>query len=466
MPTSPASESDDLFTHVRNEVYWLDDEDRPDPLPALMGEDRADLLVVGGGYTGLWTALLARERNPDRSVILVEGYRCGDGASGRNGGFMNPSLTHGFDNGLARWPQEIDELDRQGAQNLRDIEAAIRRYDIDCDFSWGGEVSVAETEADLEGLRETYEEMLAHGHDVRWLGPDEIAARGAHFLGGMIQVESALVDPARLVFGLRRACLELGVRIYEGTWVNELKEHGTGIRAVTDQGVVDADRVALGTNAASALVRPIKRRIVPVYDYVLMSEPLTDEQYDALGWKDGSGLSDASSMFVYYRMTPDRRILWGGYDAVYFFGNTTGPEYELRSDVHERLAELFRHRFPQVADLRWEYRWAGVIDTCSRFTAFFGTTHRGKVAYAVGYTGLGVTSTRFGANVMLDLLAGEETERTRLRMVKGKPIPFPPEPLKWIGITVTRRAMEKATHTGKRGPWLRMLDAVGLGFDS
>jgi glycine/D-amino acid oxidase-like deaminating enzyme len=466
MPASHAEHSVDEIAGVRNDVFWLDDPDRPAPLPALMGSARADLVVVGGGYTGLWTALLARERYPERSVILLEGYRCGDGASGRNGGFMNPSLTHGFDNGMARWPEELDELDRLGAENLREIEETLQRYGIECDYHLGGELLVAESEADLEGLRETYEEMAAHGHEVRWLGREQIPAKGAHFLGGSLEVNSALVNPAQLVFGLRRVCLELGVQIYENTWVTALKDKGDRMLVVTDQGLVDAGQVALGTNAASALVRPIRSRIVPVHDYVLMSERLTDEQFGALGWTDGSGMSDASSVFVYYRKTADRRILWGGYDAVYFFGGKAGPEYEARTDIHEHLDRLFRERFPQLADVRWEYRWAGVIDTCSRFCAFFGSTHRDKVAYAVGYTGLGVAATRFGAQVMLDLLAGEETERTRLRMVREKPLPFPPEPFKWVGITATRRAMEKQARTGRRGPWLTVMDKLGLGFDS
>lgn len=449
---------------ARTEVFWLDDPARPSRAAALAEDVTCDLAVVGGGYTGLWTALLAAERG--RSVVLLEGEGCGDGASGRNGGFVSGSLTHGFGNGLERWPEELDELDRLGSENLRELGDTIARLGIDCDYRLAGELSVASTEAEVGWLREEYGDMVARGREVRWLEPGEIGARGAGFKGGLLKPDAALVEPARLAWGLRRACLDAGVRIHESTRVSDVRDAGPVVVLVAAGGTVTARTVALGTNAWKPLVRGPGSRVVPVYDYVLMSEPLTDEQWDKLGWHDGYGMADASSVFVYYRLTRDRRILWGGYDAVYYFGGRTGPELERVPDTHERLAAMFRQRFPQVAELRWAYRWAGVIDTCSRFSAFFGLTQGGKVSYALGYTGLGVGASRFGAKVMLDLLSGEETELTLLRMVREKPLPFPPEPLRWAGITLTRRAMEKQARTGTRGPWLRTLDRLGLGFDS
>ncbi|MFT4082485.1 MAG: FAD-dependent oxidoreductase [Nocardioides sp.] len=449
---------------AKTKVAWLDDPDRPTRTAPLVDDIEADLAVVGGGYTGLWTALLAAEAG--RSVVLVEQEGCGDGASGRNGGFVSASLTHGFGNGLARWPDELDRLDELGAQNLREMGETIARLGIDCDFHLAGELSIAATRSDLEGLREEYEEMRARGRDVRWLEPSEIGARSESFLGGVLEPNAALVEPARLAWGLRQACLDAGVRLYESTPVHTLSDTGQRVVLSTPQGSVSADKVALGSNAWAPLVKGPGSRIVPVYDYVLMSEPLTDEQWEALGWHDGYGLADASPLFVYYRLTRDRRILWGGYDAVYHFGGRTGRDLEVEPTTHERLAQIFRARFPQVAELRWEYRWAGVIDTCSRFSAFFGTAHQGKVAYALGYTGLGVGATRFGAQVMLDLLSGAQTPRTRLEMVRTKPLPFPPEPIRWAGINLTRRAMAKEAATGRHGPWLRLLDKLGLGFDS
>ena len=175
---------------------------------------------------------------------------------------------------------------------------------------------------------------------------------------------------------------------------------------------------------------------------------------------------DLGNQFHYYRLTADNRILWGGYDAIYHYGRRIDGSLDQRPETFELLARQFFETLPQLEGLRFSHRWAGVIDTSTRFCAFYGTTHRGRTAYALGFTGLGVGASRFGADVMLDLLAGEETERTRLEMVRKKPLPFPPEPLAWIGIQLTRWSLARADETGRRNLWLRLLDRVGLGFDS
>jgi len=198
-----------------------------------------------------------------------------------------------------------------------------------------------------------------------------------------------------------------------------------------------------------------------------MTEPLSAAQKSAVGWAHRQGVGDASNMFHYYRLTRDDRILWGGYDAVYHYGSRIDRSLEQHGATHRRLAEHFFATFPQLEGLRVSHRWAGVIDTCTRFTAFFGTAYAGRVAYALGYTGLGVAATRFGADVALDLLAGERTERTRLAMVRDKPVPFPPEPLRFTGVQLTRWSLAHAdAHGGRRNLWLRALDRAGLGFDS
>jgi glycine/D-amino acid oxidase-like deaminating enzyme len=206
---------------------------------------------------------------------------------------------------------------------------------------------------------------------------------------------------------------------------------------------------------------------VPVYDYALMTESLTAEQYDAIGWKNRQGLADSANQFHYYRLSADDRILFGGYDAIYHFGGKVRAEYEERPESFRRLASHFFTTFPQLEGLKFTHRWAGAIDSCSRFCAFYGTARGGRVAYATGFTGLGVGASRFGADVMLDKLSGAETERTRLKMVRTRPIPFPPEPAAAIGVNVVRASMDRADHNdGKRNLLLKTLDAIGMGFDS
>jgi glycine/D-amino acid oxidase-like deaminating enzyme len=199
---------------------------------------------------------------------------------------------------------------------------------------------------------------------------------------------------------------------------------------------------------------------------VLATEPLTAEQVSRLGWAGNQGLTDAGNQFHYYRRTADDRIVWGGYDAIYYFGNRTDAAREQRDASHELLARQFRETFPQLMDVALTHRWAGIIDTTSRFTPVFGTALGNRVGYAVGYTGLGVASSRFGARVALDLLAGKDTERTRLEMVRRHPVPFPPEPLRWPTVQATRRALAREDKTGRRGVLLRTMDRFGVGFNS
>ena len=271
----------------------------------------------------------------------------------------------------------------------------------------------------------------------------------------------------RLCWGLARAAEAAGAQIHEGTPVTALARDGAGVRAETPSGRVLARHALLATSAFPPLVRAIGRYVVPVYDYVLVTEPLSPAQQAAIGWEGRQGLSDLTNQFHYFRMTADDRILWGGYDAVYDFNGKVSPERDERPATFDRLAEHFAAAFPQLEGLGFSHRWGGAIDTCSRFAPLWGRALGGRAVYVVGFTGLGVGSSRFGARVGLDLLAGADTERTRLEMVRRRPLPFPPEPARWAGIRLTQRALARADEReGRRGPWLRALDRLGLGFDS
>ncbi|MCE4026859.1 FAD-binding oxidoreductase [Microbacterium sp. Au-Mic1] len=438
-------------------AFWLDDVERAG-YPQLTGEVRADLAIVGGGYAGLWTAIRAKERDPQRTVVLLEANRVGWAASGRNGGFCEASLTHGEENGLNRWPDEMEQLERLGLENLDGIQEAVERYGMDVDWERTGQMAVA-----------------VEPHQVEWMEGDDFLDRAAvqaqvasptYLAGSWDRQGCAMVHPAKLAFELARVATGLGVQIFERTRVTGLSGRGAQTIAA-ETGSVIADQVALATNVFPSLLKRNRLMTVPVYDYALMTEPLTAEQYDAIGWKNRQGLADSANQFHYYRLSADNRILFGGYDAVYHFGGKVREEYEERPESFRRLASHFFTTFPQLEGLRFTHRWAGAIDSCSRFCAFFGTARGGRVAYATGFTGLGVGATRFAADVMLDQLAGLDTERTRLKMVREKPIPFPPEPAASIGVNLVRAAMNQADHNqGRRNLFLKTLDAVGMGFDS
>jgi glycine/D-amino acid oxidase-like deaminating enzyme len=443
-------------------VFWLDSPDRPARRPGLSTRESADLVVVGGGYTGLWTALLAKEADPSRDVLLLEAGTVGWAASGRNGGFCAASLTHGAANGLARWPEEYAALHRLGVANLDGVEATVDRYGIDCDFRRSGALTVATEPHQVEWLADEPGDFLDR---------DAVRARvdsPTYLAGVWDRHDTAMLDPARLAWGLAAAAESCGVRIAEGVRVTGVDVVGGAVELSTSTGPgVRAHGVALGTNAFPSLLPQLRWHTVPVYDYALMTEPLSSEQLASLGWDGREGVGDLANQFHYYRLSADNRILWGGYDAIYHYGRRVGPSLEQRPETFDRLATHFFQTFPQLDGLRFTHQWGGAIDTCTRFCAFYGTSMGGRVAYALGYTGLGVGATRFGAGVMLDLLDGRDTDRTRLRMVREKPLPFPPEPFAWAGIELTRWSLDRADRNeGRRNLWLRALDAAGLGFDS
>jgi glycine/D-amino acid oxidase-like deaminating enzyme len=454
--------------------YWLDQPETPAPLAPLAGRAAAELVVVGGGFTGLWTALQAKEADPGRDVLLLEGRRVAWAGSGRNGGFCAASLTHGLSNGLDRFPDELATLERLGHRNLDEIEKAVARYGIDCDFARTGELSVATQRWQVDGLRQTAAIAARLGSNVRLLDRDAVRAevQSPTYLGGLWDPAGcATLDPARLAWGLRRACLAAGVRMYEDSPVRSLAaepgQDGRALTLRTPGGEVTARRVALASGAFSPLLRRLRYYLIPVYDYVLMTEPLSAAQLASIGWAHRQGIGDSANQFHYYRLTRDNRILWGGYDAIYCYGSKITAAQDQRPATFRTLAEHFFQTFPQLEGVRFSHQWGGVIDTCSRFCAFFGTAHQGRLACAAGYTGLGVGASRFGARVLLDLLGDQPTELTELQMVRTKPIPFPPEPLRSAGVQLTRWSLAQADrNSGRRNLWLRALDRVGLGFDS
>ena len=449
--------------------FWTDRLDAPTPCEPLISATNCDLLVIGGGLTGLWAAIEAKASDPSADVVLLEGSEIAFGASGRNGGFFSESLSHGVAHGLALWPDELPTLLRLGRENIKEIIEFLASEGIDAGLRMCGKTAVAVKPHQIEELRAAVALHQEYGESAVMLDADEVRADvdSPTYLAGMrVRSGGGLLDPALLCWGLKRAALARGVRIHEHSPVTGLQPGKPGIVARTNQATVTARRVLLATNAYPPLLRRLRSRVLPIYDHVLVTEPLTGAQLTAIGWRESQGMTDAGNQFHYYRRTADDRILWGGYDAVYYFGNRTDSGREQRDRSHELLAAQFFQTFPQLTGLRFTHRWAGLIDSTSRFTPVFGTAMGGRLGYAVGFTGLGVGASRFGARTALDLLAGRTTERTELELVRRKPFPFPPEPLRYPLVQFTRAALAREDEAGRRGIWLRTLDRFGIGFNS
>ncbi len=345
------------------------------------------------------------------------------------------------------------------------MSADIENYDMKVDWQRTGMLSVATEAHQVPWLRD-----VAAGGEGEFLEQAAVRAQvdSPTYLAGLFAADTrAIVDPARLVVELARVCAEAGVAIYEHTEGRDIRAHTGGVTVTTAAGAITAKRVVLATNVFPSLLRRNRLHTVPVYDHVLGTESLTSEQLDRIGWRGRQGISDSGNQFHYYRLSADNRILWGGYDAMYHWGRRVDPRHEDRPESFRKIAAHFFITFPQLDDVRFSHRWAGPIDTSTRFCAHWGLAGRGRIAYVNGFTGLGVGASRFAADVCLDLLDGRATERTELEMVRKRPLPFPPEPFASIGIQATRRSLNRADHNaGRRNVLLRTLDRLGLGFDS
>ncbi len=460
---------DRALAGARGVPLWLDTEHRPERRGEQDGDLWVDLAVVGGGFTGLWAALRAAEQYPAWSVVLLEAADLGWAASGRNGGFCSASLTHGLGNGLARWPGELATLHRLGLDNLDAIEETVAEHGIDCAFTRAGEITVAVADWQLEDLREHHDAAAALGgeiaEDLELLDAEQVrgAVDSPTYLGGLRERRgSAVLDPAGLVWGLAEVAERLGVRIHERSRVTDLTDEGDRVRLTVQtrdgRPSVRARRVVLGTNAFPSPLHRVRPYVAPVWDHVLATEPLTEAQRAGLGWAGGEGISDAGNRFHYYRLTEDGRIVWGGYEALYYFGGDLSARRARSRETERLLAAHLFETFPQLDGVRIGHTWV---------TPFWQRACGGKLCAVQGYTGLGVGASRFAAEVALDLVEGVRNARTELEMVRSKPVPFPPEPFRWAGIELTRRSIAAAdSRGGRRNLWLRTLDRLGLGFDS
>ncbi|MGH7903647.1 MAG: NAD(P)/FAD-dependent oxidoreductase [Candidatus Dormibacteraceae bacterium] len=450
--------------------YWLASAP-PDPGAPLAGDRAADVAIVGAGFTGLWTAIELKRRDPAMAVTVMEKDVAGFGASGRNGGFVEPSLTHGLVNGLRHFPDEMAELERLGRENLAGMARDFERHGIVCDFEPTGMLDVAVRPHQVAELEEYAALAARNGLQAELLSAAE-ARRRLHsplFLGALHRPrDGGVLHPGKLARDLRRVAAGLGVEIWERTPVTALRRSGAGVELAAPGGRVRASSAVLATNGYSGrLLRRTLRHFAPVYDHVLVSDPLTREQMEAIGWSGREGVSDAGNRFHYFRLTADDRILWGGYDAVYHFNNGVGDRFDLRAASHDKLLRHFFDAFPQLAGLSFPHRWGGCIATTTRFTPVFGAALGGRLLYALGYTGLGVAATRFAARVLADRLLAPGSALLELDWVRSAPFPFPPEPLRYLGIAMVSRALERSDlRDGRRGVLLGALDRLGIGFDS
>ena len=466
----------DALKDAQLRPLWHDPEIMSPPQPPLVTDESCELLIVGGGFTGLWAAMQAKERKPDADIILIEQTFVGDGASGRNGGFLSTSIAHGETNTEAQFPGEADKIEELGIQNITELLETLKKYNIDARYEETGETSLALNPEMAEEMYQEYKDAEAAGEPVTWYDSESVKGQinSPIFYGGLKYQDglSGVVDPMRICMGLKEVLLnQLGVRIYEGTKMLDVKPEGkTAMKAVCSNGVITADKVLLATNAYTSKISRVRNSVIPVWDYQICTDPLTDEQLEKINWgkpESRHALSDYNNMFHYFRLTKDNRITWGGGGAVrYYFNRGIDAELMDAPARHEQLATEFFEMFPQLeGEVKFSHRWGGIIATSTRFCVVPGVMYDGRLAWAVGYTGHGVSASRFGARIGIELLGYEPSEVIKMQFVTKKAMPWFPEPFRWVGVKLTQLALIKADKNGgKRGLWLKFFDALGMGF--
>lgn len=456
---------DEAFERTRLFPYWLDNPDAPPIEPELNSDLHADLLVVGGGFTGLWAAIQAKELMPELNVVLIEKDRVAFGASGRAGGIISTSIMHGLPNAARVFPNDIAELEAMGRHNLDGFEQAIARYGIQADLEWSGEMTVAVDESHLEALQDDYDLHTRYGHQVELLDRAQTCAqlRSPLFAGALWNKQrSGIIHPAKMAWGLKRAALSLGVRIFERTPLVSHVDQGASVRVTTPRGSVTASKILLGTGTAAIGIKDINRRVMAVRDHVLATEPLTPEQMARIGWENRQGVYDTRTQLNYFRLTRQNNIIFGGLVSYHYDGDPK-PEPDQRKATFLRLAEAFHETFPQLGDVRFSHAWGGPIDYCSRGAVFARRYLGNKAAFVAGYTGFGVAASRFGAFMGLNLLFNRDSPEQNLDIAKQGSTYIPPEPLRWLGAKITFHAFDGADEDGgwKRA-WINGLKKMGF----
>jgi glycine/D-amino acid oxidase-like deaminating enzyme len=454
---------------VEQSCFWLARRELRAAEP-LTGELAADVAIIGAGFTGLWTALFLKELEPGLTVAVLDAELAGHGASGRNAGIAGESIDHSHELAIAHFGlDEARELARLGRENLEEMEAFLAERGIDAGWDRVGQLTVALTPAHVAALDAGRRAAERVGiDDLRVLSAEETRAELASplYLGALLSPRNALVDPIRLIDGLRAEALRRRVRVCERSAVTGFSFPGDRVRVSTAGGAVTARRVVLATNAYSHHLFPrLRTRFLPLYDYILVSEPLTPAQRESIGWRNRQGVVDARTFFNYYRLTDDGRILFGTSEAVYYPGNRVEAACDHSAAHDASLRESFRRHFPSLSDLSFPYAWGGPIASTTRLTPFFGLLS-GRVAYGLGYTGHGIGSTRLAGKILALLTLERRSPLLDLSLVRRPPFPYPPEPLRRLAVAAVTRALRRVDAGERPGVLLRVLDKMGIGFSS
>jgi glycine/D-amino acid oxidase-like deaminating enzyme len=416
------------------------------PRPALPGPASYDVVIVGAGLTGLWSAYYLRKADPSLRIAVLEQEVAGFGASGRNGGWCSALFP-------TSWDLLVKESSADGAlrqhramqQTVREVGRVAGLEGIDAHFHRGGTVTLASSPVQLERLRADVQTAHARGFtedDERMLDADEARAMlGAEpVLGGTFTPHCAVVHPARLVRGLARVVEAAGVPIFEQTRVRCI-EPG---RVETGVGAVRAGIVLRATEGYTARLEGLRRSVAPVYSLMVATEPLDEATWASIGLAERPSFSDARHLIIYGQRTADGRLAFGGRGAPYHFGSRIRSSYDVEPRVFDDLRNVLRKMLPQLGDVRFTHQWGGCLGITRDWAASVGLDRASGIGWAGGYVGDGVATTNLAGRTLADLVTGSASDLVTLPWVNHRSRGWEPEPLRWLGINAGLRAMTMA----------------------
>ncbi|MET0954947.1 MAG: FAD-binding oxidoreductase [Cryobacterium sp.] len=424
--------------------FWWHQLGRPAPRPPLPGSTRADVCIVGAGYTGLWAAYYLKKAAPKLRIVIVEQRFAGYGASGRNGGWLTNSVTGGREQYLQSHGRRA-ATDFQAAMNdtVDEVIRVAAVEGIDADIVKGGEFTVAYDRPQQHRLEAAVraEQTWAHT-DVQLLTAADARTRinVTGTTGAMWHPHCARIHPAKLVAGLARAVEALGVEIYEDTRVQEITPHA----AVTERGTVEAAFVVRATEGFTAGLAGLHRAWLPMNSSLIVTEPLHASVWADIGWADRATLGDMAHAYMYAQRTADDRIAIGGRGVPYRFGSRTDSDGHTPASTVEALRGILHRFFPGTADAAIDHAWSGVLGVPRDWAATVGLDPQTGLAWAGGYVGTGVATTNLAGRTLADLILGRESALTALPWVNHRVRNWEPEPLRWLAVSALYQAYTRA----------------------
>ena len=419
----------------RSYSFWLDTcGDDLTPRPPLRGNEKADVAIVGAGYTGLWTAYYLKRARPDLRVTIVEKEVAGFGASGRNGGWCS-----------ALFAGARSRRDMHGplCDTIDEVERVLRTESVDAHFHKGGTLTLATSPAHVPRVR-----AEAAWPGATWLDPEETARRlrVARCEGAAFTPHCASVHPARLVRGLARVVAGMGVPVYERTPALDVSPGRVDLHGAR----LSADVVVHATEGYSSALPRARRRLVPLYSLMIVTEPLPASFWERVGWDGRETVTDGRHLLIYAQRTADDRIAFGGRGAPYHFGSRISDDFDREPRVFEELARVLRELWPDAVGARITHRWGGVLGVPRDWYSSVGLDRSTGVAWAGGYVGDGVAASNLAGRTLRDLILRRDTELTRLPWVGHRSRSWEPEPLRWLGANAALWTMASADRAEAR----------------